>query len=76
MRVTGSRTSGGSSTVVSSVGGGGAVTATTSDLGSTGACLGTGPVTPPGSPVSVDCMIKIVSKIIVETRGRRALKVT
>ena len=56
MRVTGSRAGGGSSTVVSSVGGGGAVAATTPYLGSTGACLGTGPVTPPRSPVSVDCI--------------------
>ena len=57
VRVTGSRAGGGSSTVVSSVGRGGVVTATTPDLGSTGACLGAGPVTPPRSPVSVDCKI-------------------
>ena len=63
MCVTGSTTGRGSSTVVSSVGGGGVVTATTPDHGSTGACLGAGPVTPPGSPVSVDCIIKKVSKI-------------
>ena len=65
MRVTGSRASGGSSTVVSSVGGGGVVTATTPDHGSTGACFGTGPVTPPRSPVSVDCKIYIINILYV-----------
>ena len=61
MCVTGSRAGGGSSTVVPSVGRGGVVTATTSDHGSTGACFGAGPVTPPRSPVSVDCKIYIIN---------------
>ena len=65
MSVTGSNASGEPSTVVSSVGGGGVVTASPSDHGSTGACFGAGPVTPPGSPVSVDCKIYIINILYV-----------